>query len=179
MTHDPEPARPADAEDLVQLRDAAARWLLDRGIEQWGPGELDVAGVEAQVRAGEWHVVRTGHGIVAALRLLWDDPFVWGDQPPVAGYVHGLVIDRVHGRGLGAALLDWAGEQVRRQGRTVLRLDCQEHNEQLRRYYRRRGFTEVGRSEDATGTFRPVVRFERPADPGSGRGGAAAAAGRR
>ena len=163
MSQVPEPARLADSGELVRLRDAAARWLLDRGIEQWGPGELGVSVVEAQVRAGEWHVVRTDHGIVAALRLLRDDPFVWGDQPPVAGYVHGLVADRVHGRGLGAALLDWAGEQVRRQGRPLLRLDCQEHNERLRAYYRREGFTEVGRSEDATGTFRPVVRLERPA----------------
>ena len=164
MGHEPEPARLADAGDLVRLRDAAARWLLGRGIEQWAPGELDVGAVQAQIEAGEWHVVRTPGGILAAARLLWDDPFVWGDQPPAAGYVHGLVIDRVHGRGLGAVLLDWAGEQVRRQRRAVLRLDCQEHNEPLRAYYRRQGFTEVGRSEDATGAFRPVVRFERPVD---------------
>ncbi len=163
MRNDPEPAGLGDVEDLVRLRDTAAQWLLHRGIEQWAPGEVDAAVVEAQIGAGEWHVVRAAGGVVAALRLLWTDAFVWGDQPPVAGYVHGLVVDRRHGRGTGARLLDWAGEQVRRQGRVLLRLDCQEHNEQLRAYYRRQGFTEVGRSEDPTGVFRPVVRLERPA----------------
>ncbi len=165
MRQGPVPARLADAEALVRLRDAAAQWLLDRGVEQWAPGEVHAAVVEAQIGAGEWHVVRAGGDVVAALRLLWDDVLVWGDQPPVAGYVHGLVVDRLHGRGLGAQLLDWAGEQVGRQGRALLRLDCQEHNGQLRAYYRRHGFTEVGRSEDPTGVFRPVVRLERPAGP--------------
>lgn len=144
------------------MRDVAARWLLTRGIEQWEPGELDPAVVRAQIAAGEWSVVRRDDdGIAAALRLLWDDPFVWGDQPPVAGYVHGLVVDRQHGRGFGRAALDWAGEQVHSQGRRLLRLDCQEHNAQLRAHYGRLGFTEAGRSESEDPRWRPVVRLER------------------
>jgi RimJ/RimL family protein N-acetyltransferase len=77
---------------------------------------------------------------------------VW-QSAGAAGYVHGLVIDRRQGAGtgLGAHLLDWGGEQGRRAGATVLRLDCVEHNAGLRRYYARLSFREVGRREFQNG----------------------------
>jgi hypothetical protein len=33
-----------DAPAVVRLREAAAEWLLSRGIEQWRPGEASEAG---------------------------------------------------------------------------------------------------------------------------------------
>ncbi len=73
-----EPARAADAEPLLALREAAAAWLADRGIRQWQPGEASLADVRHQVQAGEWHVVREAEAPAAALRLLWQDEPVWG-----------------------------------------------------------------------------------------------------
>ncbi|WP_461145259.1 GNAT family N-acetyltransferase [Salinifilum aidingensis] len=65
-----------------------------------------------------------------------------------AAYVHGLMVDRsAAGRGLGEALLRWAAEQGRAAGVGLLRLDCVESNTALLAYYRRLGFTEVGRRE--------------------------------
>ena len=83
-------------------------------------------------------------------------------MPPAAGYVHGLATDRQHGRGLGRQLLDWSGSEVVRRGRSLLRLDCQEHNLALRAFYRRLGFNEVGRTDFGPDScWHPVVRFER------------------
>lgn len=76
------------------------------------------------------HVLREGAGPVAALRLLRSDEEVWGDQPPTAAYVHGLVVDRA---------------QARAAGRVLLRLDWREDNAALRRYYEDRGFRVVDR----------------------------------
>jgi ribosomal protein S18 acetylase RimI-like enzyme len=184
----PERARRADAVEIERLRDAAAKWLLSRGIEQWAVGEIDTATFEAQIAAGDWHVIRSGSRVLACLRLLWEDTSVWGDVAPVAGYVHGLTTDREYGRGLGGALLDWAGDEVARRGRSLLRLDCQEHDHRLRAYYQRLGFDEVGRTEFGPDhPWRPTIRFERCEDrraPGNGAhaaraGRAAHAAGRR
>ncbi|GAB2755213.1 hypothetical protein GCM10027174_33550 [Salinifilum aidingensis] len=62
--------------------------------------------------------------------------------------MHGLMVDRsAAGRGLGEALLRWAAEQGRAAGVGLLRLDCVESNTALLAYYRRLGFTEVGRRE--------------------------------
>lgn len=156
----PQPARVADAQAVLGLRETAAAWLASRGVRQWEPGEVGLEEVRAQVEAGQWHVVREDGASVAALRLLWQDEHVWGPQPPVAGYVHGLVVSqRHHGLGLGGGLLRWAADQIGGCGRCVLRLDCGEENHGLRRYYAELGFQEVGR-RDGDGRWYSVVLLE-------------------
>jgi ribosomal protein S18 acetylase RimI-like enzyme len=156
-----QPAVAEDAPDLHALREAAARWLQERGIDQWRPGEVGLATFSTQIAAGEWFVDRLGGSVRAALRLLWTDPQFWGARPDDAGYVHGLVIDRRHaGKGLGTASLRWAEEQARAAGKTYLRLDHAADNGRLARYYRELGFIERGRREfDAWG---PVMLREKP-----------------
>lgn len=156
------PAVPSDAGRLLALREAAASWLVDRGIRQWEPGEVGVEQVRAQAEAGEWFVHRPDDEIHGALRLLWSDPEVWGERTNDAAYIHGLVIDRrFAGDGLGGRLLDWAEQRARDAGRSVVRLDCVETNLRLRRYYRDRGFAEVGR-RDFGDTWWPVTLLEKP-----------------
>jgi GNAT superfamily N-acetyltransferase len=155
-------ATPDEAPAILALRTAAERWLADRGIEQWHPGEITLAGVTSQARAGEWHLASDNGVACATLRLLWSDP-LWtgiGTQRP-AVYVHGLVIDRAYaGQGLGARLLDWAADQGRRAGAEVLRLDCVEINPALRSYYARLGFRQVGR-RDFDGPWHSAALLER------------------
>jgi ribosomal protein S18 acetylase RimI-like enzyme len=158
---DLQPAVAEDAPGLHALREAAAQWLQERGIDQWRPGEVDRATFSMQIAAGEWFVDRLGGSVRAALRLLWTDPQFWGAQPDDAGYVHGLMIDRRHaGEGLGAASLRWAEDQARAAGKTYLRLDHAADNGRLARYYRERGFVERGRRQfDDWG---PVMLVEKP-----------------
>jgi GNAT superfamily N-acetyltransferase len=100
------PAAADDAERLHALRETSARWLTDRGIRQWEPGEVSLATVRAQAAAGEWFLDREDGQLRAALRFLWSDPEIWGADAGRAGYVHGLMVDRAYaGVGLGAALL--------------------------------------------------------------------------
>ena len=156
-----EPALLGDAEELHALREAAAQWLVDRGIRQWRPGEVDVGTIHAQLAAGEWFVHRRARRVVVALRFLWTDPDFWGRQPDDAAYVHGLVIDCRHaGEALGAAALDWAGDRARAAGRPYLRLDHAADNARLARFYRELGFVERGRRQfDAWGA---VTLVEKP-----------------
>jgi ribosomal protein S18 acetylase RimI-like enzyme len=157
-------ALPEDAAAIVGLRNAAARRLVARGITQWSPDEVTSSTVAAQVPAGEWFVHEVDGRVAGCLRLIWSDDEVWGgrsDADVPAGYVHGLVVDpALAPPGLGAALLAWAEEQVAARGRRLLRLDCVEGNGRLRRYYRERGFTEVGR-RDFDGAWLPAVLFEK------------------
>jgi ribosomal protein S18 acetylase RimI-like enzyme len=157
---DLQPAHDGDAEDLHALREAAAHWLVARGIRQWQPGEVDIQTIRRQIKDGEWFVHRRTRGVVAALRFLWSDPEFWGKQLDDAAYVHGLVIDRRSaGEGLGAAALRWAEERARAAGRSYLRLDHAADNLRLSEYYRELGFLERGRREfDAWG---PVTLVER------------------
>jgi len=154
-------AEPAEAGQLLTLREQAAAWLTARGVRQWEPGEVGIEVFRAQVQAGQWHVLRDGSGLVGALRLLGEDELIWGPQPPVAAYVHGLMVAEQHrGLGVGVDLLRWAAHQARVGGRSLLRLDCSEENQALRRYYSRQGFRAVGRRE-FDGPWYSVALLER------------------
>lgn len=156
-----EPARVEDAEDLVALRDACARWQQARGVRQWTPGEVPVDVVRDQVRAGEWFLHRVDGGVRAAIRRLWSDPLVWPDLLP-AGYLHGFMVDRAHaGAGLGGSVLRWAEDHVRASGRDVVRLDCVATNHVLRAYYRARGYAERGVADRTPTGQLPCTRFEK------------------
>lgn len=147
------------------LTDAAWR-LATQGIDQWPvpfPREL----VAASVQRRETYLVCQGAMAIATLALSWDDPTFWGLRPTDAGYVHRLAVARVKaGRGLGAEVLDWAGEQVAKAGRRVLRLDCATGNAGLRAYYERAGFihqTNVEIDRGAGARLWPAALYERSA----------------
>jgi hypothetical protein len=88
-----------------------------------------------------------GGAVRGALRLLWSDQAVWPADGVAAVYVHGLMTGRRQADvGLGARMLAWAGQEGRRAGAVMLRLDCVHSNARLRRYYADLGFREMGSS---------------------------------
>lgn len=155
-----ERATEADAASIVALHDAAGAWLLERGIRQWPPGWYTERMVIAALRARhELYLVWRVDALVGAFSLQWDDAEMWGEQPPDAGYVHGLCVARAFaGRGVGEALLDWAGQRVRACGRSLLRLDCMAANPRLRAWYEAQGFIYQGEAEGGWAAL-----YQRPA----------------
>ncbi len=78
-------------------------------------------------------------------------------RPETALYVRRVIVSRRYvGLGLGAALLDWAGDVARRRHRAVLlRIDVWTTNTALHAYYEKRGFTrQRGRDPRETGALR-------------------------
>ncbi|MFJ9870114.1 GNAT family N-acetyltransferase [Streptomyces sp. NPDC101165] len=142
-------ASEGDLAALVLLRDVAARWMLARGITgQWLPGELDEDHFRRVMAHGEIWLAEAGGRIVGAWELWWEDEDAWGPQPPVAGYVHRLMVDRgVAAPGTGRLLLSAAEHRVAAVGRTCVRLDCLAGNTQLNAYYRNAGYRPVGLKE--------------------------------
>ncbi|MEU3887951.1 GNAT family N-acetyltransferase [Streptomyces sp. NPDC029041] len=143
------PAAEADLSTLVRLRDDAARWMLARGVTgQWQPGELDESHFRRVMTHGEvWLAEVGGHG-AGAWELWWEDEAAWGPQPPVAGYVHRLMVDRSTAPpGTGRHLLCSAEHRVAAAGRTCVRLDCLAGNVPLTTYYRSAGYRVVGHNE--------------------------------
>ncbi|MFE7894753.1 GNAT family N-acetyltransferase [Streptomyces sp. NPDC057412] len=149
-------AEAADLGTLVRLRDDAARWMLAHGITgQWQPGQLDqdhfsrvmdrgevwIAEAEAEAEAD----AGAGGRVVGAWELWWDDEDAWGPQPPVAGYVHRLMVDRATAPpGTGRTLLRAAERRVAETGRAFVRLDCLAGNARLHAYYLAAGYRVVG-----------------------------------
>ena len=140
-----ERASPEELDEVVAVLSEAAAWLRVRGIEQW-PDPFPAAWVEPSIKRGETYLAREGDAVAATITLRWEDPAFWGEQPPVAGYVHGIAVRREFA-GAGPQLLEWADEQVGAAGRELLRLDCRSDNARLRRYYEQQRFVHRG---DAT-----------------------------
>ncbi|GHD14111.1 N-acetyltransferase [Streptomyces violarus] len=143
------PATEADLSTLVRLRDDAARWMLTRGITgQWQPGELDEDHFRRVMAQGEVWLAEADGRVAGAWELWWEDEAAWGPQPPVAGYVHRLMVNRSTAPpGTGRLLLRSAEHRVAATGRTRVRLDCLAGNAQLTAYYRDAGYRIVGHKQ--------------------------------
>ncbi|MFH8471099.1 GNAT family N-acetyltransferase [Streptomyces sp. NPDC018000] len=137
----------SDVGELARLRDAAARWQAGRGIDQWQPGELGRSHFLARLDDCETWLAASGADapVVGAWEVWWEDPAAWGEQPPVAGYVHRLVTDRAAAPpGTGRIMLTEAERRIASFGRDLCRLDCLADNPRLRRYYEDAGYTVTG-----------------------------------
>ncbi|WP_407286252.1 GNAT family N-acetyltransferase [Streptomyces sp. BP-8] len=135
----------ADLASLVALYDSAARWMQKSGIDQWKPGGKDEAHFRRRIAEGEVWLAEVGGEIAGAFELWWEDEPAWGPQPPEAGYVHRLMVDR--GRapaGTGRAMLAHVERRISESGRQWARLDCVSSNPRLRTYYEAAGYTVVG-----------------------------------
>ncbi|MET9427356.1 GNAT family N-acetyltransferase [Streptomyces sp. NPDC003036] len=144
--------RKADADDIpamLAILDSAVVWLNARGITaQWGtepystrPKAVEVVGAYV-TECSPW--IAEIDGVPAGTMTLAPVPGAHvppADEPEV--FVRSLATEgRHHGRGVGSALLAHAVEEARRQGVSLLRVDCFAGSEgRLVRYYERQGFT--------------------------------------
>ncbi|MER5870611.1 GNAT family protein [Streptomyces sp. NPDC002044] len=163
------PAAEKDAATLVQLYDQAARWMQKHGIQQWKPGEKDAAHFVAKMREGEvWLAGDSDGRIVGGYELWWSDEEAWGVQPPVAGYVHRLMVERQAApAGAGRRMLEHAERRIARSGLARARLDCVSTNPRLLAYYRGAGYRVVGEfphKEAKDGSVYGVILLEKRLD---------------
>ncbi|MFE7468078.1 GNAT family N-acetyltransferase [Streptomyces sp. NPDC057499] len=171
--------RLADASDLtalVRLRDGAARWMLARGITgQWQPGELGEDHFRRIMANGEVWIAEERGRVFGAWELWWSDEDAWGPQPPVAGYVHRLMVDRDSAPpGVGRMLLRAAERRVAETGRALVRLDCLAENARLNAYYLAEGYRAVGHKAGKPqpgGAPKSFILLEKALSQGSTPGG--------
>ena len=135
----------------------AARWLTERGVEQW-PDRFSVEWVMPAIERGETWLAEVDGEAVGTLVVQWDDPMFWAGYPAEAGYLHRLAVRRPGG-GDGGVLLEWAERLAADHGRAFLRLDCVASNAPLRAYYERAGYEHVG---DVTVGGYTQARYEKP-----------------
>jgi ribosomal protein S18 acetylase RimI-like enzyme len=140
--------RPAQRDDLpavMALLGEAAAWLAGRRIVQWPANGFPRSRIAGGVGRGTVYLLTTTKNVPAATVTVdaAADPEFWVDDRD-ALYVHKLATGRAFaGQGLGAHLLDWAGDLADSDGRHWLRLDCAKQNPGLQDFYRRQGFAHL------------------------------------
>lgn len=155
--------RAEDVAAAVAIEEDATAWVRSLGYH---PGEpprpLSDIFADAIAR-GQMYLGRCDTEAAGKLAITESDD-LWTDRPGDALYVHGLMVRRAFaGRSIGRALLAWAERAAARRGKSLLRLDCDAHNPNLRAYYERAGFTHV---DDVPLQHRVAARFEKPVEGG-------------
>ncbi len=135
-------AAAADAPVVQRLLLEAAEWVDALGVVMWDQDELDYEAIEHEVGAGQFYVAEVDGRVAGAIRFQTEDRLFWPDIPQEpSAFVHRLVVSRAFkGRGVSAALLEWAVAHARAIGKRWLRLDCDSDRPKLKALYERCGF---------------------------------------
>ena len=138
----------AEAEELetvIEILNAAANWLLSKGIDQWQPESFSRTSIAERIKRGEVYLAKQDDQAIGTITLQWSDRFFWVDDDTRAGYIHKLAINPAYtGMGLGRKMLEWAEQTTKSAGSGTLRLDCMFENPQIRKYYEDAGFKYAG-----------------------------------
>lgn len=138
------PAVAADVAGVLALLNDAAAWLLERGVDQWQPGQWSAESIARAIARGETYLMQARGRTLATVSLQWTDALMWPDASGDAGYIHRLAVARdEHGKDIGRILLTWTEWTIAKRGRRLARLDCACDNGQLRRYYEGAGYRHV------------------------------------
>jgi GNAT superfamily N-acetyltransferase len=155
-------AHPTDIDEVLDILEDAARWLVSRGIDQWRPGSFDRHAFAARIERGEVYLALVGDQPAGTLTLQTSDPLFWPDAPDDALYLHKLAVRRAYaGQGLGYRLLQWAERTTAAAGKTYLRLDCMAESTAMRAYYEDAGFNYRG---DLSGRTWSASLYEKRVD---------------
>jgi GNAT superfamily N-acetyltransferase len=109
------------------------------------------------------YVAYTEEEIIAVFMLFWDDPARWGQQPPVAGYLHRFVVaPGLRGQNVGGQIMDLICVEVARHDRQYLRLTAPASNKKLQQYHLQNGFVRADHKANPSRLSEPIAFFERP-----------------
>ncbi|MFE9016684.1 GNAT family N-acetyltransferase [Streptomyces cyaneofuscatus] len=131
---------------LVSMRRQSACWLRARGIAQWG-ARVPVDDIAESVHAGTVYLIRHGDHTAATVTLdARPFPGLWLSEELAVPDLHlhrFIVLREYAGIGLGARILDWAGNCAAECGRRWVRVNASTDNACLHRYYLKHGFKHV------------------------------------
>lgn len=133
------PAATADIGAVLALRDRVALDLLQRGLLQWDPSRITAADLVDVIDGENLFVVGE---VVASVSVRFDTDPLW----PVgrAAYLQMLMVEPAQQRsGLGKHLVDWACRYGLATGRDLVRLDCPQGADGLKRFYEEIGFKQL------------------------------------
>ena len=137
----------ATKDSIAEVSDVlreAAEWMAKHRRPLWVADKLGPGFVTPLVERGEVVGAWRSSQIVGVVLLQWSDREFWPDHDDgLAGYLHKIAVRRSEaGKGVPAAMVNWAGLEAKKNGKSYLRLDCDLHPS-LCAIYERLGFTRI------------------------------------
>jgi GNAT superfamily N-acetyltransferase len=158
---------------IIGLIDEASAWLRGKGTDQWATPwpnrEARDERVFRGLRTGKTWVVEDEYSepVATITCKQYGNENLWDAKARAhrAVYVSRLIVTRDRdGHGIGAALIDWAGQRgVRDWNAQWIRIDVWTTNTALHNYYKKLGFKYCGIAKAAARNHYPsAARFEKP-----------------
>lgn len=132
-------------DEVLEIIRGTAKWLKGIGIHQWSEN-FPISRLETEVLKGELFVLLgSDQHVIGTVSLSMGRSEYWPDDKSSAVYLHRLAISReCAGRNFGTEIVEWVLEYSKRQGVTLVRLECDKTNPFLPGFYERCGFKKVG-----------------------------------
>ena len=131
-----------DLQTVLDILNHGTRSKIRRGDLAWGMSDHDPESVKQIIDQGMFYLAISGEAIVGTCALSWQDAHMWGNQPPIAGYIQRFAsAPGYSGQGAGGKIMDLLVEEIAKAGRQCLRIAVPSNNIKLRAYYEAHGFT--------------------------------------
>ena len=140
----------SDTIDSKALTEACAQHLLEQGIAQWNENYPSLEVLKKDLAAGNSYVYIINGDLVGTVMFSQEkdpvyDPIQWLSPEEGAYYVHRLAVHPLFQKqGIARALMDFVEEEVLRIGGQSIRLDTFSKNIRNQRFYKARGYTQLG-----------------------------------
>ena len=154
-----ENAKSSDLKIAVELLQSAASTLAKKNISQWdywmNPTQEKIIWLEEGFKRKEFYFIKTSIGkLIGMVRIMNKDLIYWGEMNDKAIYVHSLIIkEEFKGREIGQKVIDKIKEKAKKKDISLIRLDCDNSNKKLCKYYENIGFQKVGEKELKLGKY--------------------------
>jgi GNAT superfamily N-acetyltransferase len=151
-------ANETDANTVSSILTEAAEWLDSIGQSLWETNELKPDCIVDDIREGLYYLCWSDRGEIGTFKFQLEDKTIWPDvSQDESAFIHRIAIKRAFaGKGVSAAIINWAKTHAKDIGKKFLRIDC-ELRPKLCRIYEKQGF--VKHSEKTVGPWH-VARYE-------------------
>ena len=146
-------AKSNNLEIALELLKSTAETLAKKNISQWdywmNPPHEKIIWLEKGFKRKEFYLIKTSIGeLIGMVRIMNKDLIYWGEMNDKAIYVHSLIIkEEFKGHKIGQKVIDKIKGKAKKKDIGLMRLDCDNSNKKLCKYYENIGFQKVGEKQ--------------------------------
>ncbi|RYY93427.1 MAG: N-acetyltransferase, partial [Chitinophagaceae bacterium] len=147
--------RPATPDDAVLLARLAADTFVESHGRSAAPADIDtykrekyteeILHAELLDTSNQYHLLFDGDEAAGFSKVVYDEPCPGRDEQPLAKLERLYLLESFHDRRLGGTLFDFVVAEAKMAGQKGIWLYVWTENERALRFYRKKGFVEVGR----------------------------------
>lgn len=143
--------KPEELEAILELTRACGRHMRENGIDQWDENYPDLNSLKRDIETNTLFAFRENDAIVGIVVLNESQDPEYGEinwstrQSDRNIVVHRLAVSPDHqGKGIARKIMDFAEEWAKENDYDAIRLDTFSQNPRNQRFYKNRGYTELG-----------------------------------